>query len=101
MATKHAYDLVVSTGEYRDGNGNTKKKWLTIGRMYANEKGYFCTLEPYINLAGIPLSDRGQVMVSCFEPKNNTGSAPAGPVPSRAPITSGGPLNDFDDDIPF
>lgn len=99
MATKHAYDLVVSTGEYRDGNGNTKKKWLTIGRMYANEKGYFCTLEPYINLAGIPLSDRGQVMVSCFEPRGSTGSDPA---PSRTPTTSSNPPNHYlDDDIPF
>lgn len=100
MAAKHAYDLVVAKGEYQDKSGNSKKQWLTIGRMYANDKGYFLVLEPHINLAGLPRSDRGGVMVSCFEPRPMGGS----PSSSNVPTGGGGasrPFSDFDDDIPF
>ena len=98
MTSKLAYDMVVSTGSYKDGSGATKKKWLTIGKVFASDRGYFAILDRHINLAGLPPSDKGDgVMVSFFEPKapGQTGSTPA-----RAPSKDSG-LGDFDDDIPF
>lgn len=112
MATKHAYDLAAVAREYQDASGATKKQWVTIGKMYANDKGYFCVLEPHINLAGLKQSDRGGVMVSCFEPKDRSGgsggapsfgaggrqSAPASEASSGSRVPG---LAPFDDDIPF
>lgn len=113
MATKLAYDLVAAKGEYQDKNsGQTKKQWVNIGKMYANDNGYFLVLEPHINLAGLLRSDRGGVMVSCFEPKAPAGgSGAAGSFGGHSPAPSGGSaaasgssvpgLDPFDDDIPF
>lgn len=112
MATKLAYDLVASKGEYTDKGGNRKKMWVNIGKMYANDNGYFLVLEPHINLAGLQQSDRGGVMVSCFEPKERTGGSGGGGSfgagsgassgSSGAPSGSRVPgLDPFDDEIPF
>lgn len=104
MAAKHMYDLVVSTGEYKDASGATKKKWLTIGRVFEGDRGLFGSLDPFINLAGLPLNNFDQVQLSFFEPKQRTGAgagaAPASPRPAAAPRQKS-TMDDFDDDIPF
>lgn len=94
MPAKHAYDLVVVSSEYVDRQGNRKKKWLTIGRVFMNDKGYFAVLDRYINLAGLPVGDRDGVMVSFFEPKPTGGAG-------GTPTGTSRPASDFDDDIPF
>lgn len=98
MAAKHVYDLVVSTGEYKDASGATKKKWLTIGRVFEGDRGLFGSLDPFINLAGLPLNNFDQVQLSFFEPRQKTGGAPAASGSARPAQNS---LPDFEDDIPF
>lgn len=105
MAVKHMYDLVVSTGEYKDASGATKKKWLTIGRVFEGDRGLFGSLDPFINLAGLPLNNFDQVQLSFFEPKQRTGAPAPSPAPSPArtpaPPRQQNLMDDFDDDIPF
>ena len=98
MAVKLAYDLVAASGEYKDKSGATKKRWVQVGKMFENDRGYFISLEPHINLAGLMKNDHGQVIVSCFEPKQP--GAFGAPAASR-PAPSQNSLPDFEDDIPF
>ena len=70
MATTKLYDLVVKTGEYTDGQGNTKGRYENIGAVMRNENGQFAMLKKTFNPAGVP-SDRDTIMVSMFEPKAN------------------------------
>ena len=101
MAVKHMYDLVVSTGEYKDASGATKKKWLTIGRVFEGDRGLFGSLDPFINLAGLPLNNFDQVQLSFFEPKQRTGAPAPSAARTPAPLRQRDLMDDFDDDIPF
>ena len=64
--------LMVKNGEYTNAQGETKGKWVQVGVILSNDKGEFVILEPSINLAGLPRSEKGGVMVSIFEdqPRN-------------------------------
>ena len=97
---KIAYDLVVATGEYTDKSGAVKKRWLTIGKVFATNNGYFAILDRHISLAGLPTSDKGDgVMVSFFEPRQSgasTGALPTTIAPSKSNADP-----DFDSDVPF
>lgn len=100
MAFEHMYDLVVSTGEYNDRQGNTKKKWLTIGKMFEGDKGPFLVLEPHINIGALPRGPKGSVVVNCYEPKQRDDSGKTGQA--KKPQHSGAfNAGEFDDDIPF
>lgn len=102
MAVKHMYDLVVSTGEYKDASGATKKKWLVIGRVFEGDRGLFGSLDPFINLAGLPLNNFDQVQLSFFEPKQRTGAPAPSATRTPAPPRQQSLMDDFDDgDIPF
>lgn len=96
MAFEKMYDLVVSTGEYKDRNGDTKKKWLTIGSMFQGDKGPFLVLEPHINIGALPRGAKGSVVVNCYEPKSYDDK----PAPKIQKPASGG-FEYPDDDIPF
>lgn len=101
MSFEKMYDLVVSTGEYKDGFGKTKKKWLTIGAMFEGDKGPFVVLEPHINLAGLPRGAKGSVLVSCFEPSGGGRKERSNNDSSKGSGSSGSDFSDYDDDIPF
>lgn len=98
MSFEHKYDLVVSTGEYKDRNGATKKRWLTIGKLFEGDRGPFLILEPYINLGALPLGPKGSVVVNCYEPKNREGQDSAPRSTGNKPAQQ---RSHYDDDVPF
>ena len=105
MARK-THDLVVVTGEYQTRDGETKKKYLSIGaRLEFDDGGSSLLIDRHINLAGLP--GEGPVRVSMFEPRPREGqqSDPQpqqarnfSQQPAQAPASGGA---GFDDDIPF
>lgn len=94
---KKLYDLAVATGEYTNGAGENKKRYLNVGSVMQNDDGgKFIFLNKTFNPAGVPdLSGRGSesVILSMFVPKDNNQAAPA---PAAAPMPS-----THDDAIPF
>lgn len=99
MAVRVKYELTVKTGEYTDRSGQTKGKWQRIGTAFEADDGrMFLSLDPWINLAGLPINQYGSVNVSCFDPKPYDGA----PAPRKAAPTMK-PRDDFNngDDIPF
>lgn len=99
-------DIAVKTGEYTDGQGNTKGRWQNVGAlMKGNDGGEFIILHRWFNPAGVPNpEDRDSVVLSCFELRDRnerqsgqqtpaTAAQPAQPAPS--------PGDGFDDGIPF
>lgn len=88
------FDMAVVTGEYQSG-GQTKKRWMNIGVVMENDKGMFALIDPVVNLAALPRQDgKDRVMVSFFEPKDDSQRAPAGGAPRSAQAGA-------DDVVPF
>jgi hypothetical protein len=78
--------LVVSTGEYQDSSGETKKRWRTIGQLHEAQDGrQYVTIDALANLAAIPRKEgEDRVYASLFDPPDETrgrrhgvGQAPA------------------------
>ena len=65
--------LMVKNGSYTTNDGQEKSRWVQVGVIMENANGEFAILEPHVNLAGLPRSDRGGVMVSIFtdQPQGN------------------------------
>lgn len=110
MAITKLYDLVVKTGEYTNGNGETKARYENIGSVMRNDKGQFALLKKTFNPAGVPGDpSRDSVMVSMFEPRDNSGGQRqqgggygAGGQPSGGGSYGGGaPSRDLDDEVPW
>jgi hypothetical protein len=101
LATKKIYDLAVKTGEYTNGQGETKGRYLNVGAiMQKDDGGKFIMLERTFNPAGVPNPEnRSNLLLSMFPAKEGDGqqqqqsSAQSRPAPA--------PTGDFDDDIPF
>ena len=88
MATKK-YDAVATVGEYKDKNGDTKKRYMNVGVVMENDKGQLS-----LKLETIPVGPNWSGWISFFEPKER----------DAAPVTphSAAKANAFvDDDIPF
>ena len=102
MATRVKYELTVKTGEYTDrSTGQTKGKWQRIGTAFeTDDGGMFISLDPWINLAGFPTNQYGNVSVSCFTPKP-FGAERSAPVGRGAPPRNAAPTFDEDVDLPF
>ena len=86
-----AFDAVVKTGEYTNGQGEQKGRYTNIGVVMNGDNGQYMLLEPGINLAGILIQQnqmaaakgqqpRSNVMVSLYEP-NQQGQQPQQPMP--------------------
>lgn len=103
------FDLVVTVGEYTGRDGQTKREYKNIGAVMENDKGMYLILDRTFNPAGVPNPEnRGNVMVSMFEPRDRqqqggdrqqssgaqAGGAPGASLPGR----SGDP---YDSEIPF
>ena len=83
-------DLAVVTGTYQK-DGETKKRYRTIGAVMENENGQFIFLDRSFNPAGIPFKEGADsIMVSMFDPKGNEQPPASKPVPAAVA-----------DDIPF
>ena len=97
---KKLYDLAVKTGEYTNGSGETKGRYLNVGAVMQNDEGgKFIFLNKTFNPAGVPdLSGRGgeSVILSMFAPKDKDQAA----APAQAAPANGLPANP-DDDVPF
>mgnify|MGYP000739297464 CR=1 FL=1 len=65
------FDLAVVVGEYTDRNGQPKKRYQNVGAvMQGQNGGQYLLLDRHFNPAGIPNPEnRGNVIVSCFEPR--------------------------------
>ncbi len=95
---KIKYDLAVKTGEYQDGDGNTKGRYENIGKVIQGDDGFYMILKRTFNPAGVPNpQDRDSVLVSMFEPRERE-PAPQQSTPSERAQAHGGA---FADDVVF
>jgi len=58
------YEAVATIGEYKDRNGETKKRYVNIGKVFENDKGQLS-----LKLDTIPVDPNWSGWVSFFEPK--------------------------------
>ena len=66
------YDAVVKTGEYQNGQGETKSRYENIGTVMQGDNGQFLILKRTFNTAGVPNPDnKDSVIVSFFEPQQS------------------------------
>lgn len=96
-------DIVAKVGEYTDRNGQTKARWQNVGALMEDKDGQpFIMLARWFNPAGVP-SDRESILLSCFAPKEQGGSAaPTGSREAYSNTSQGGaPAGDMDSEIPF
>lgn len=113
MAVTKIYDLAVKVGEYKNGQGEMKPRYVTVGaEMERDDGGKFLLFEAWFNPAAVPRKEGAtSFIVSKFEPRDNQGGSAerpqrqtqSNPPPRRqtnaAPAPSGG--GDMGDDIPF
>ena len=97
------YDLAVKTGEYTNAQGETKGRWLNVGRVMQDDNGgKFILLNRTFNPAGVEVQPgRDSVVLSLFEPKDqNSGGYQGG---GNAPRQNGGDRGQpgAEVDIPF
>lgn len=69
-------DIAVKTGEYQDGQGQTKGRWQNVGALMKSEDGgEFIILHRWFNPAGVPNPEnRDSVVLSCFQLKDRNES---------------------------
>ena len=94
MADQKVYDLVVTTGQYVDKQGNQKREYETIGTVFQGQKGMYAIMKKTFNPAGVP-SDRSSFFVNFYEPRDKNATPPR----QNGNVASQG--NDFNDDIPW
>lgn len=92
------YDLVVKTGEYTDGQGQTKGRFKNVGVMMEGDNGPYLLLDRTFNPAGVGGNDgRESIIVSLYEPKDNAGQQQA-----PAAKSGGYKARDLEEDsVPF
>lgn len=102
MSAKYTHDLVVSTGEYTTSEGQTKKRWMNIGKVFRYEDGSGIS----IKLDALPIISDWDGWVSVFQRKergqrNGEGSRQQAPQEQRQARQDSAPPRDFDDELPF
>lgn len=67
--THATHDLAVKTGEYVNRDGETKARWVNIGKeLQTDDGGRFLLINRHFNPAGIPNpEDRDTVAISLFK----------------------------------
>lgn len=88
MAIKK-YDAAVSTGEYQDKNGETKKRWMNVGVVFENDNGQLS-----LKLETIPVGPGWSGWINFFEPKMAA-------VTEHQAAKANGYQKQSDGDIPF
>jgi hypothetical protein len=79
---KKKYDAVATVGAYTAKDGTEKKRYLTVGAVFENDKGSLS-----LKLDGMPVSPDWSGWISFYEPKPYNGG--------------GGGSSKESDDIPF
>jgi len=98
---KVTHDLTVKIGEYKTFDGQTKARWLNIGKVIqTDDGGEFMTINRHFNPAGVPNIDgRDTIAVSKFEIKPKE-QQHAPQISAPVQHSSVPPVNDLSD-IPF
>ncbi|HET8685650.1 MAG TPA: hypothetical protein VFM18_03165 [Methanosarcina sp.] len=78
---KKIYDVVATVGEYKNKNGETKKRYMTIGSVIEGDKGLSIKIE------SVPLGWSG--WAGLYEPKEQQ---------KTEKVSTG---DNFDSDVPF
>lgn len=89
MASKKVYDAVATVGEYTDRQGNTKKRYITVGAVFESDEGRMS-----LKMEAIPAGPTWSGWISFYEPKQQeqrTENKPGANVPA----------SEYDSDIPF
>lgn len=102
--THATHDLAVKAGEYTNRDGETKARWINIGKvLQTDDGGKFLLLNRHFNPAGIPNpEDRDTVAVSLFKiDRDNQKSAPKQDAHNQAKSNGYQQQEELDDDLPF
>ena len=101
---KKLKDIVVKTGSYTDGTGQTKNRYKTVGSLIEGEYGPFIMLDRTFNPAGLASGEgKDRVILNLFAPRDQQETAPQQPAPQQPtpqqPAPQAGTFDD--DDVPF
>jgi hypothetical protein len=92
---KKIYDAVATVGKYTDSQGNEKKRYVTIGAVFENDKGQMS-----MKLESLPVGPEWSGWVSFYEPKAQNRQESQRPAQQRqAPARSSN--TDTEEEIPF
>jgi hypothetical protein len=98
-------NLVVTNGEYTTRDGETKRRYVTIGQLHEHDGRQYITLDAHVNLAGFPRKDgESRVFASLYDPRpSGQYSQNVAPRAEKGPSRgSSAPSDDsFYSDIPF
>lgn len=109
MALKATHDLAVVVGTYQTSDGETKRRYENVGKIFTRDDGgTFIALKRIFNPGGVPNPDgKDMVLISQFEIREDRGERGARPrrnAETSAPAESAAkaqPRAADDDDIPF
>lgn len=94
---KAVKNLVVVTGEWTNAAGETKKRYMSIGKLFKRDDGNFA-----IKLDSIPLGAPGWTgWVSMFDIDEKTETAAAPSQQGSAVAAAPAKVQMNDDDLPF
>lgn len=88
---KKVKKLVATTGEYVDGNGQTKKRYQTVGNVFADGD------RRAIKIDALPIGGEWNGWLSVYDlddPQQNSGYGK-----NTAPAAA--PADDYENDVPF
>ena len=91
-------NLVVTNGEYTTRDGETKRRYVTIGQLHEHEGRQYITLDAHVNLAGFTRKEgEARVFANLYDPRpSGQDGQNAAPRAEKGPSREG-----FDDDLPF
>lgn len=88
---KKIFDAVATTGEYKTSSGETRKRYVTVGAVFENDKKQMS-----LKIESLPVGGEWNGWVSFFVPKD------AAQKKQEQNRNSSGVVSDFEDDIiPF
>ena len=95
MAAKLVFDAVATVGEYTDKQGNKKKRYMTVGKVFESEGGGLS-----LKLDALPVVPEWSGWISFYVPKDKEQS-PAQEQHSTAKSDGYQKSVDGFDDVPF
>jgi len=66
MERNETYELVATVGEYRDGNGETKRRYKKCGILTVNDQG-----EPSVKLDVVPIGQEWNGWLNGYPPRRD------------------------------
>ena len=89
------YDIVATVGEYKNQQGEIKKKYLNVGAVLKGDNGSYILLNKTFNPAGLAEQGKDSIILSLFEPR------PKDSQPQQSAPQQSAPSAEFSDSIPF